>query len=123
MPAKIPPLFVIILLMMSCLFFNSEGELIYEKGPYSIRKKNLISYYNASPDLFVKTKEREVRINLNGFGKRLIPQEKITQVEINEITKDSLQIVFHTTDTSVSYQTEVINLNVTHAVDSIQQRK
>lgn len=78
-----------------------------------------MSYYNASPDLFVKTGEREVRINLNGFGKRLIPQEKITHVEINEITKDSLQIVFNASDTSLSYQREIINLNVTYAVDSI----
>ena len=107
----------------SCFLFSSEGELLYTKGKYSIRKKNLVSYYNASPDLFVATDKGPVKINLNGFGNREIPQEKITGIEIQEINSDSIQLYFSTTDTLARTKNEIISLNVKYAVDSILSGK
>ena len=60
------------LFFTAIILFSCQGDLLYKDGKYSIRKKNIVSYYQASPDLFVKTDKGEVKINLNGFGKRLI---------------------------------------------------
>lgn len=106
-----------------CFLFESRGELIYQEGKYSIRKKNLVSYYNASPDLYVQTEKGEVKINLNGFGKRLIAQEKIATAEIYEIGDDFLQIHFTTNDTSGPFKDEYISFNVRRTVDSIVNMK
>jgi len=106
-------------ILNGCLLFSSKGELLYEKGRYSIRKKNLVSYYQASPDLFVQTADREIKINLNAFGKRRIPQEKIAGITINEINADSVIIHFTTADTSAFIKEEYISLNITRAIDSI----
>ena len=107
------------------LFFTStvlcscQGDLLYKDGKYSIRKKNIVSYYQASPDLFVKTDKGEVKINLNGFGKRLIAQEKITSIAITNITGDSVQIHFTASDTALRVKEEFIGVNIKYAVDSI----
>ncbi len=106
-----------------CFIFSSEGELLYTKGKYTIRKKNLMSYYKASPDLFVATEKGEVKINLNGFGNIEIPQEKITGIEIKEINNDSIQIYFTATDTQLLIKNEIIGVNIKYAVDSIQAMK
>ncbi|MBA2250550.1 MAG: hypothetical protein H0W12_10230 [Chitinophagaceae bacterium] len=82
-----------------------------------------MSYYLASPDLFVKTEKGEVKINLNPYGKKRIAQEKIVSVELNEITNDSIQIIFFSNDTSHDFKTQVINLNVKQATDSILSGK
>ena len=108
--------------MMSCDLF-SKGELLYSKGKYTIRKKNLMSYYLASPDLFVKTNNGEVKINLNPYSKNKIAQEKITGTEINEINADSIQIHFTSKQPSQGIQSQFIYLNVKQAVDSIQSGK
>lgn len=107
------------LIFFSCNLFSSEGDLIYRQGRYSIYKKNLISYYNASPDLVVSTNNGDIKINLNAFGRRTIPQEKISSTIINEINADSIEISFTTSDTSLPVKEEFISLNVTHAIDSI----
>ena len=122
---KNKPVIVLILaaLFAGCFIFNDEGKLLYKKGKYSIRKKTLMSYYQASPDLFVATDKGEVKINLNGFGKREIPQEKITGIEIKEINEDSIQIYFTATDTQLLIKNEAIGVNVKYAVDSIQALK
>ena len=107
------------------LFFTStvlcscQGDLLYKDGKYSIRKKNIVSYYQASPDLFVKTDKGEVKINLNGFGKRLIAQEKITGIAITNVTDDSVQIHFTATDSTLQVKEEFIGVNIKYAVDSI----
>ena len=82
-----------------------------------------MSYYNASPDLYVQTDKGEVKINLNGFGNRLIAQEKIATAEIYEIGDDSLQIHFTTNDTSYPFKEEYISFNVRRAADSILNMK
>lgn len=110
-------------ILPGCFIFSSEGELLYTKGKYTIRKKNLMSYYKASPDLFVTTEKGEVKINLNGFGKTEIAQEKITGIEIKEINEDSIQIYFTATDTQLLIKNETIGVNVKYAVDSIQALK
>lgn len=107
------------LIFFSCNLFSSEGDLIYRQGRYSIYKKNLISYYNASPDLVVSTNNGDIKINLNAFGRRTIPQEKISSTIINEINADSIEICFTASDTSLPVKEEFISLNVTHAIDSI----
>ena len=56
---------------------SCRGDLLYKEGKYSIRKKNIVSHYQASPDLFVKTDKGEVKINLNGFGNRLIARFRL----------------------------------------------
>jgi hypothetical protein len=98
---------------------SCRGDLLYKKGKYSIRKKNIVSYYQASPDLFVNNDKGEVKINLNGFGKRLIAQEKITGIIITNITDDSVQIQFTASDTSLQIKEEFIGVNIKYAVDSI----
>lgn len=110
----IPGLFFTALFLCSC-----RGDLLYKEGRYSIRKKNIVSYYQASPDLFVNTDRGEVKINLNGFGKRLIAQEKITAVTITNVTDDSVQIQFTASDTSLQVKEEFIGVNIKYAVDSI----
>ncbi len=83
-----------------------------------------MSYYLASPDLYVKTEKGEVRINLNPYGeKNRMAQEKITSIEIKEITKDSLQIYFFSNDTSYNIKSQKIEINVKKAVDSILSGK
>ncbi len=107
-----------------CFIFSNEGEQLYSKGKYRITKKNLMSYYLASPDLYVKTEKGEVRINLNPYGeKNRMAQEKITSIEIKEITKDSLQIYFFSNDTSYNIKSQKIEINVKKAVDSILSGK
>ena len=114
-----------ILIITAGLFFTAivlyscQGDLLYKDGKYSIRKKNIVSYYQASPDLFVKTDKGEVKINLNGFGKRLIAQEKITGITITNITNDSVQIHFTTNDSTLRVKEEFIGVNIKYAVDSI----
>jgi hypothetical protein len=114
--------FLFISTIASCVFFSDRGEQLFAKGRYTIYKKNLMSYYLASPDLFVKTEKGEVKINLNPYSVKRFPQEKISSVEINEITSDSIQIHFISKDTS-NIQSQIINLNVKQAVDSIQAGK
>lgn len=82
-----------------------------------------MSYYKASPDLFVATEKGEVKINLNGFGNIEIPQEKITGIDIKEINNDSIQIYFTATDTQLLIKNEIIGVNIKYAVDSIQAMK
>lgn len=106
-------------LLNGCFLFSNKGELLYQKGKYSIRKKNLVSYYQASPDLFVQTAGREIRINLNAFGKRRIPQEKIDSIVIRETDADAVIIHFITTDSSALVKEEYISLNITKVIDSI----
>lgn len=120
-------LYIFVLLLelaqSGCLFFDSEGGLIYQQGKYEIRKKKLLSYYNASPDLIVSTGKTTVKINLNAFSKRQIPQEKIDHVQLIQVNADSLQIIFSSNDTTRRFTKESISLNVTRAVDSILQMK
>ena len=107
-------------LFFTAIFLCScQGDLLYKNGKYSIRKKNIVSYYQASPDLFVKTDKGEVKINLNGFGKRLIAQEKITGIAIKNITADSVQIHFTASDSTLQVKEEFIGVNIKYAVDSI----
>jgi hypothetical protein len=106
-------------ILNGCFLFSSKGELLYENGRYSIRKKNLVSYYQASPDLFVHTADREIKINLNAFGERRIPQEKIAGITINEINADSVMIHFTTADSTALIKEEYISINITKAIDSI----
>ncbi len=110
----ITAIFFITSILCSC-----RGDLLYKEGKYSIRKKNIVSYYQASPDLFVQTDKGEVKINLNGFGKRLIAQEKITGISITNITDDSVQIHFTASDTALRIKEEFIGVNIKYAVDSI----
>lgn len=111
--------------IITVLFFTATvlcsccGELLYKEGKYSIRKKNIVSYYQASPDLFVQTDKGEVKISLNGFGKRLITQEKITGISPTNITDDSVQIHFTASDTALRIKEEFIGVNIKYAVDSI----
>ena len=118
-----------ILKITAGLFFSAialcscAGDLLYKQGKYSIRKKNIVSYYQASPDLFVKTDKGEVKINLNGFGKRLIAQEKITGIIITNITNDSIQIHFTASDSTLQVKEEFIGVNIKYAVDSILSKK
>lgn len=111
--------------IISTVFFTAiflcscQGDLLYKDSKYSIRKKNIVSYYQASPDLFVNTDKGEVKINLNGFGKRLIPQEKIAGITITNITDDSVQIHFTASDTALRIREEFIGVNIKYAVDSI----
>ena len=107
-------LFFTVTILCSC-----RGELLYKDSKYSIRKKNIVSYYQASPDLFVNTDKGEVKINLNGFGERLIPQEKITGITITNVTNDSVQIHFTASDTTLRVKEEFIGVNIKYAVDSI----
>jgi len=111
-------LFFTAIVLCSC-----RGDLLYKDSKYSIRKKNIVSYYQASPDLFVKTDKGEVKINLNGFGKRLIAQEKITGITITNITEDSLQIHFTASDSTLQVKEEFIGVNIKYAVDSILAKK
>ncbi|CAN5822898.1 hypothetical protein BH10BAC2_BH10BAC2_38040 [soil metagenome] len=106
-----------------CFLFSNDGELLYQQGRYSIRKKNLVSYYNASPDLFVQTVKGDIKINLNGFSKRLIPQEKISTVSIAAINADSISIHFTTKDSFAKIKEEWIIVNVTKVIDSIAIKK
>lgn len=111
-------------IFFSAIFLSScRGDLLYKKGKYSIRKKNIVSYYQASPDLFVNTDKGEVKINLNSFGKRLIAQEKITGITITNITDDSVQIHFTASDTALRVREEFIGVNIKYAVDSILAKK
>ncbi len=110
---------MIVLFLITTIFISCQGDLLYKEGKYSIRKKNIVSYYKSSPDLFVETNKGEVQINLNGFGKALIPQEKITGVTITNITNDSVQIHFTASDTLLKVRDEFIGVNIKYAVDSI----
>lgn len=110
------------LFFLTSVLFSCRGKLLYKEGKYSIRKKNIVSYYQASPDLFVHTDKREVKINLNGFGKRLIAQEKITDVTIRNVTPDSIQIHFTANDSTLKVKEEFIGVNIKYAVDSILAR-
>ncbi len=111
------------LFFMALILGSCSGDLLYKEGKYSIRKKNIVSYYQASPDLFVKTDKGEVKINLNGFGKRLIAQEKITGITITNITDDSVQIHFTAGDSTLQVKEEFIGVNIKYAVDSILAKK
>ncbi len=117
--------FLMITAKISSDLFSSEGETLYTKGRYTIKKKNLMSYYLASPDLYVKTDKGKVKINLGGYSnKNRIAQEKISSVEINEISNDSIQIHFTSNDTaSNTIKSQIINLNVKYALDSILSGK
>lgn len=112
-----------VLFMQSCTLFSDKGDLLYKQGDYSIYKKNLMSYYNASPDLYVQTANGEIKINLNAFGKRSIPQEKIDDITINEINADSVIIHFTTADSTALIKEESISINITRAIDSIASQK
>ena len=107
------------LIFTASVLCSCHGELLYKDSKYCIRKKNIVSYYQASPDLFVSTDKGEVKINLNGFSKRLIAQEKITGITITNITGDSVQIHFSTSDTALQVKEEFIGVNIKYAVDSI----
>ena len=108
----------VVITLCSC-----RGDLLYKEGKYSIRKKNIVSYYQASPDLFVDTDSGQVKINLNRFGKRLIPQEKITTIKIAQVSGDSIRIHFSSGDTRLKIKDEFISVNVKRAVDSISAIK
>jgi hypothetical protein len=74
-----------------------------------------VSYYLASPNLYVKHNGKQIKINLNGKGtKPTIPQEKIDAVTIDEIGTDSIHITF--TSTQVP-QIEHINLRLSKAIE------
>ena len=103
--------------------WSCRGDVLYKDSKYTIRKKNIVSYYQASPDLFVNTDKGEVKINLNGFSKRLIAQEKITGITISKVTDDSVQIHFTASDTVLRVKEEFIGVNVKYAVDSILAKK
>ena len=110
---------IIAIIFMAGILCSCCGDLLYKKGKYRIRKKNIVSYYQASPDLFVQTVKGKVKINLNGFGKRLIAQEKITGITIKDITEDSVQIHFTASDTTLGVKEEFIGVNIKYALDSI----
>lgn len=110
---------LIIIFLIAAISISCKGDLLYKEGKYSIRKKNIVSYYKSSPDLFVETDNGEVKINLNGFGKSLIPQEKITGVTIEKVNNDSVQIHFTASDSSLKVKNEFIGVNIKYAVDSI----
>ncbi|MEO9211484.1 MAG: hypothetical protein ABI208_10315 [Ginsengibacter sp.] len=110
---------LIAITLIGIFLFSCQGKVLYQNGNYTIRKKNLVSYYKASPDLFVKTLQGDVKINLNGFGERLIPQEKINDISITEINDDSILIQFISNDYNLPIREEFVSLNVKHAVDSI----
>ena len=104
--------------LQSCWLFQSEGRVILQQGNYVIREKKLFSYYQASPDLIVTTDSGTAKINLNGFGKIVIPQEKIDSAAIQETGKDTLAIYLYQRDTSGMIE-EVIFVPIRYAVDSI----
>ena len=113
----------LILSLISCNIFSDKGDVLFSKGKYTIAKKKLMSYYLASPDLYVKTERGEVKINLNPYaGKNRMAQEKISNVEIKEISNDSIQIDFISHDTLYRYPRQTIYINVKKAVDSITNK-
>ncbi len=110
----------IFLLIWTALLIFAIGcreRVIYKDPHYEIRLKNLVSYYKASPDLIIETDSGKIKINLNQSGKTLIPQEKITNVMLTQITQDSLAIEFEASDTSLQYQHELIGLNIKKAIE------
>ncbi|MFZ4056557.1 MAG: hypothetical protein ACOYKE_00390 [Ferruginibacter sp.] len=109
----------ILFTITGCFFFESKGKLLFKEGKYSIRKKNLVSYYNTSPDLFIETPKGAVKINLNGYGTRKIPQEKITTIRLLEITPDSIQLFFSSTDVNAREKAETFMLNTKKLADSV----
>ena len=113
-------LILFLVLCPGCFILDNAGEQIYAKGKYTIRKKNILSYYNASPDLFVKTEKGEIKINLSPYAiSERMAQEKITEIEIRQINTDSIQIFFSSSDSAYQVKKQVIPLNVKNAVDSI----
>lgn len=111
-----------VLLIESCTLLSNKGQLLYKQGEYSIYQKNLVSYYNASPDLYVQRNGKSYQINLNAFGKRIIPQEKIEHIAIRTINKDSVIVDCsgHLYDT---LREEHFHLNITSIIDSLEKQK
>ena len=96
---------------------------IYSDDKYTIQLKPIVSYYQASPDLIVKTDSGDFKVNLNGFGKALIPQEKIGGVTLTKVTVDSL-IIHFVADTSFKQaKEEWFYLNIPNAIDTAKKYK
>ena len=111
--------FLLILIAASC-----KTEPIYLNGKYSIYKKKLMSYYAASPDLFVKTDSGTAKINLNPFSGNHIPQEKIEMIEITEVGNDSVNICFTAQKAPESLTVkDSFGVNIKYCLDSILSKK
>ena len=81
------------ILIMIFLGFGCNSRVIYEDDKYRVQEfPFFMSYYQASPDLFVKTDTGTFRIKLSWFGKTIIPQERIQTVVLRPLTHDSLDI-------------------------------
>ena len=85
-------LFILIFLGV-LLTIGCNPRVIYEDDKYKVQDFPLfMSYYQASPDLFVKTDSGTYRIKLSWFGKTIIPQERVSSVVLRPLTHDSLSI-------------------------------
>jgi hypothetical protein len=84
-----------------------------------LKKGNVFELLRASPDLYVKTPEGEVKIDLNNYGKFLPPQQKIKSAAVTVVSKDSIDILFTKADTTTIQITETIGINIKKAIESL----
>lgn len=108
----------LIILAIGFFFCSCQGKILYQNGNYTIRKKAFFSYYNVAPDLYIRTLKGEVKINLNEFGEHLIPQEKISDINITQINDDSILIQFISNDYDLPIREEYVSVNIRNAIDS-----
>lgn len=110
---------LLILFLVGC-----KDNPIFQKGRYSISKKKLVSYYSASPDLYVKTDSGTAKINLNPFYVNHIPQEKIETISLTEVGKDSIYLVFgRSAKNGLPAEADSFGINIKYCVDSILGHK
>lgn len=104
--------------LLSCV-----AEEIYKDDKYTIQLKPLVSYYKASPDLIVKTDSGDYKVNLNAFGKTLIPQEKIAAAYLIQLDEDSLIIHFIADSSYKQFKEEWFFLNIQNSIDTAKKYK
>lgn len=97
---------------------SCQGKVLYQNGNYTIRKKTVLNFNNESPDLYIRTIKGEIKINLDEFGEHLIPQEKITDINITQINDDSILIQFTSDDYELPIREEFVSINIRNAIDS-----